>query len=155
MVDDRVIVSDKRLTEEQERTLAALLNLLIPPSEDGKMPGAAEMDFFGYLLTEAEEQISGFVQQLSSLGEASRNKHGQEFAALAAQDKESLLTELAAGQPMFLQNHILACYYTDDRVMQALGLESRAPYPEGHQVEPGDLSLLEPVRRRGKLYRDV
>ena len=47
------------------------------------------------------------------------------------------------------------CYYRDDRVMQALGMEPRPPFPEGFTIEEGDWTLLEPVRRRGKLYRDV
>jgi hypothetical protein len=47
------------------------------------------------------------------------------------------------------------CYYRDDRVMRAIGMEVRAPYPLGFKVEQGDLSLLEPVRLRGKKYRDA
>lgn len=154
MANDNVIFSDKPLNAEQERTLAALLDLLIPPSDDGRMPGAGEMDFIGYLLQEADDLIPGFVQELHMLGEASRDRQGREFAELVTQDKNNLLDELRAGRSMPLQNHMLACYYTDDAVMQALGLEPRPPYPQGHQVEPGDLSLLEPVRQRGKLYRE-
>ena len=50
---------------------------------------------------------------------------------------------------------VVACYYRDDRVMRSLGLEPRPPYPQGFEVEPGDYaSLLEPVRARGRLWRD-
>jgi len=34
-------------------------------------------------------------------------------------------------------------------------MEARPPYPKGYQVEPGDLSLLNPVIARGKIYRDT
>jgi hypothetical protein len=34
-------------------------------------------------------------------------------------------------------------------------MEARPPYPKGYQVVQGDLSLLEPVRARGKIYRDA
>jgi hypothetical protein len=49
---------------------------------------------------------------------------------------------------------VLQCYYRDDRVLEALGLEARAPYPKGHVVEQGDWSLLDRVRERAPLWRD-
>ena len=49
---------------------------------------------------------------------------------------------------------VLQCYYRDDRVLQALGLEARAPFPQGHKIEQGDWSLLDPVRDRAPLWRD-
>jgi hypothetical protein len=35
----------------------------------------------------------------------------------------------------------------------SLGMEPRAPFPKGFEVEQGDWSLLDPVRARPKLYR--
>ena len=52
-----------------------------------------------------------------------------------------------------LARHVMLAYYRDDRVMRSLGLEPRAPYPKGHEVEPGDWSLLDPVRARPPLWR--
>jgi hypothetical protein len=49
---------------------------------------------------------------------------------------------------------ILAAYYRDDRVLVALGLEARAPFPKGYVVEQGDWSLLDAVRKRPALWRD-
>jgi hypothetical protein len=46
-------------------------------------------------------------------------------------------------------------YYQHPRVLEALGREARPPHPEGYEIEPFDPSLLEPVRRRPKLYREV
>ena len=37
---------------------------------------------------------------------------------------------------------VLQCYYRDDRVLRSLGLELRAPFPQGHVLEQGDWSLL-------------
>jgi hypothetical protein len=50
---------------------------------------------------------------------------------------------------------VLLCYYRDDRVMRSLGQEPRPPFPEGHVVEQGDWSLLDPVRKRSPMYRVV
>ena len=49
---------------------------------------------------------------------------------------------------------VAAAYYRDDRVLRAIGHEPRAPFPKGYEVEAGDWTLLEPVRRRAPLWRD-
>jgi len=54
-----------------------------------------------------------------------------------------------------LSRVILQCYYRDDRVVRSLGLEPRAPFPKGHTLEQGDWSLLDPVRKRPKMWRDA
>ena len=50
---------------------------------------------------------------------------------------------------------VLQCYYRDDRVLRALGIEPQAPFPKGRALEPGDWSLLEAVRSRPRMWRDV
>jgi hypothetical protein len=49
---------------------------------------------------------------------------------------------------------VVSFYYQNDRVLALIGLESRPPFPQGYQLEEGDLTLLEPVYNRGKIYRD-
>jgi len=49
----------------------------------------------------------------------------------------------------------VTCYYQDPRVLEAIGVEARPPAPQGYQVIAGDLRLLEPVRRRGEIWRRV
>ena len=39
------------------------------------------------------------------------------------------------------------------RVVAALGLEPRPPHPKGYEMGTDDLTLLDPVRRRGPRYR--
>ena len=46
-------------------------------------------------------------------------------------------------------------YYVEDRVIAALGLEPRPPHPKGFVMGASDPALLDPVRARGKLYREV
>ncbi len=50
---------------------------------------------------------------------------------------------------------MLQCYYRDDRVIRSLGLEPGPPFPKGYTVEQGDWSLLEAVRNRPPMWRDV
>ena len=47
---------------------------------------------------------------------------------------------------------IAQCYYRDDRVMRSLEMEPRSPFPQGFEVEQGDWSLLDPVKRRAAGY---
>ncbi|HUI24603.1 MAG TPA: hypothetical protein VL403_00860, partial [Candidatus Kryptonia bacterium] len=47
-----------------------------------------------------------------------------------------------------------AGYCQHARVVEALGLEARPPHPQGYQMEPNDLTLLDDVRRCPKRYRD-
>ena len=50
---------------------------------------------------------------------------------------------------------VLQCYYRDDRVLRALGIEPQVPFPKSRVLEQGDWSLLEAVRRRPRMWRDV
>ena len=47
--DSNVITSDQPLTSEQAELLSSLLNVIIPASDDGVMPGAGELDLVSYL----------------------------------------------------------------------------------------------------------
>ena len=68
------------------------------------------------------------------------------------------MNEVEANQPGFvgcLTFHAYSGYYQNLRVVAAIGLPPRPPYPEGYPLEPLDPDLLEAVRGRGKLYREV
>jgi hypothetical protein len=92
------------------------------------------------------------VQGLSDLDESARSRNAPGFAALSREDKLQLLNEQAFVLPLTF--HTYAGYYQHTRVVEALGLEARAPHPKGYHMEPNDLSLLDGVRRRPKLYRE-
>ena len=38
-------------------------------------------------------------------------------------------------------------------MIEALGLEARAPHPVGYEMDADDFSLLDVVRRRGPIHR--
>jgi hypothetical protein len=50
---------------------------------------------------------------------------------------------------------VLQCYYRDNCVMRAMGLEPRPRYPQGREVEQREWSLPDVVRGRPKMCRDV
>jgi len=158
MTNDNIIGSDNLLTDQQRRTLSALINMMIPASEDGRMPGANELDLLAYVRDESGDLNAEIEQGLTALNQQAIDDFGQDFADLADTDKQSQVDAIRVNEPAFVQSLLLNTvvqYYQNDQVVSALGLEPRPPYPEGHEVEPGDLSLLDPVRKRSKLYREV
>jgi len=146
---------------DERRALACVLDLVIPRSRDGRLPGAGEL---GLAL-----QIAGVAQRdaglrgavataIAALEEHARRRGAAGFAALAESDRLAVLKEVAAAQPGFLPGlifHTYVAYYQDGRVLEGLGLAPQPPFPKGHVLEPFDPALLEPARRRGKLYRDA
>ena len=52
-------------------------------------------------------------------------------------------------------HQFMDCYYTNDRVLEGLGLEVKPPFPDGNIVESGDFRLLEPVIQRDKFMREA
>ena len=96
------------------------------------------------------------TQGLAALGTLSKDRGGA-FSELEARDRLEVMNELVAAQPAFLPGlifHTYCAYYQAPRVVEGLGLEARPPHPQGYTLEPGDLGLLDPVRRRAPMYRD-
>ena len=146
------------LTQEQSRSLPLLLNMIIPPAPDRGMPGAGDLDFIGYM-TEFEPGLIEAVQlELDTLNQKAREYYMRTFADLHPDDRDRLVDRLRSENVQFAQAIVvntMACYYQDDRVVVALGMEARPPFPKGNEVKSGDLSLLDPVRKRKQLYRDA
>jgi hypothetical protein len=142
------------LPAEQVRDLRALAGLIIPPSAAYDVPGADDERIFADILRSLErdrDDISGALSQLAALS-------GGSFAGLDPAHRTDVAARFreAGGAPLTaLVRVVLLCYYRDDRVMRSLGLEPRPPFPQGHVVEQGDWSLLDPVRARPPMYRRV
>ena len=146
--------NDRGFTADEKRTLASVLDELIPPSDDGRFPGAGQLGLASYVdqvLRTTPDLRSMITQGLSDLDNLARNRNASDFTALAREDKVRLLNEQAFVLPLTF--HAYAGYYQNARVLEALGLEARPPHPKGYEMEPNDLTLLDPVRRRPKQYR--
>lgn len=146
------------LNDVRSAILDRVLDLIVPPSADGRLPGAAELGVPDYLLANAPDALVALCRELDMLEARARERFARGFCELDAAQRQSLVDEARAQDPTFMSRLALetvTCYYQHDRVLEALGLETRPPYPQGFQVIAGDLTLLGPVRRRGKLYRDA
>ena len=147
--------NDHSFSADEAGTLASVLDEIIPPRADGRLPGAGEIGLAHYIeqaLQKAPELRPMIVQGLADLDEAARRRHARRFVALSQQQKVALLNEQGFLFPLLF--HIYVGYYQNPRVVTALGLDPRPPHPKGYEMEPNDLTLLDVVRRRRKLYRE-
>ncbi len=150
--------SDRVLTDDQLRCLSILLDMIIPPDPTSGMPGAGELDFVGYVSEFARDRIDAIQTELDLLNQEAGNQYQRNFFDLEQRDRDALVDRLRSTNEQFAQTisvQTMACYYQDDRVVAALGMEARPPFPKGNEVKPGDLSLLDPVRQREQIYRDA
>jgi len=143
------------LSPVQALTLDALAQLIIPPSADGKRPGGGEIGFVDHVQQMGD--TTWLLAGLDGLEAAAQEQHGLPFAELDAAQRLAIVEPQKRKQFRFygeLANQLMLCYYQHERVLPAIGMEARAPFPLGYYPIDGDLSLLEPVYERGPIWRD-
>ena len=147
------------LNDDQRRALAPVLDGFIPRSADGVLPGAGELGI-ARDLDEALQRVPAMqamvVESLEALDRLARQRGAERFTALPVERQGEVLHELSCSEqafPPMLMLFTFGCYYKHPRVLAHYGLEARPPHPKGYAVAPTDLSLLDPVRKRGARYR--
>jgi hypothetical protein len=138
------------LDPAEQRDLRCIAGMMIPASDEYDVPGADDPAIFADILASMDRDFADVRAALAAFG-------GQ-FADLAPDRQAAVAAQLRArGGPTMaaLSRVILQCYYRDDRVVRSLGLDPRPPFPLGHKLEQGDWSLLDPVRARPPMWRDV
>ena len=149
------------LSEEQQSALSCVLDQIIPPSSAAKMPGAGEIGLVDYIeraLQKTPDLRPTIADGLAAIDGLAANRGARDFANLAEPQRSEVLEELSTTHPGFLPSlifHTYVGYYQDPRVAAALGVETHPPYPGGFSLEPGDLSLLDEVKQKPKMFRAV
>jgi hypothetical protein len=141
------------LAAEEKRTLASVLDELLPPRDDGRLPGAG-----GLGLADAVDVATRALPLRPAIAAALASLAAGGFPALSGPEKLARLQALARETPAVFQallGQTYGAYYTHASVVETLGLPPRPPFPKGYDVPATDFSLLDPVRRRAKLYREV
>jgi hypothetical protein len=136
------------------RDFRRLAGFMIPASAEYGVPGADDETIFADIVRSLGRDRNDVHRALSMLREIADD----DFADLEAAQAEAVaMTLLREESPVVtaLGRVVLQCYYRDDRVLRALNIEPRAPFPKGREVEQGDWSLLDAVRRRSRMWRDV
>ena len=146
------------LTSDQQKILSLVLNMIVPPGPQRGLPGAADINFLEFLQNRVADLVPEVRSELDQLESISGQQHACAFVALAEKQRQSLVDELRKREPNFMSRLALetvTCYYEHPAVVARMDIEDRPPYPKGYQVVAGDLMLLQPVRKRGKIYRDA
>lgn len=152
------IATDNPLSADQESALAAIVGAMIPASEEYAVPGADDPIIFADILTLVKRHPEPVIEGLAALDAIAESRHGGAFTALGDEDKAAAIATFSQSGASHLRAIVsmtAQCYYRDDRVMASLGMEPRPPFPKGFEVEQGDLSLLDPVRARGRIWREA
>jgi hypothetical protein len=149
-------VDDPRgdLTPAELRDLRRLAAFMVPVSAEHGVPGADDAAIFADIVRSLGRDREPVRQALSMLREVA----GGDFAGLQEAEAEVAATRLLGrGGPLLtaLGRAVLQCYYRDDRVLRALGIAPEPPFPKGRVLEQGDWSLLDAVRGRPRMWRDV
>jgi len=160
------MIVEKSLTSAQRDDLRAISGMMIPESSEYKVPGADDAAIQGDILatlgrdtrmvSAALDHIARLAgKPLAALDHLARLA-GKPLADLDSARRDAVAQEFrASGGPAAatLVRVVLQCYYRDDRVLRSLGLELRAPFPKGYELEQGDWSLLDPVKAKPPTLR--
>jgi hypothetical protein len=142
------------LTPAELRDLRRLAGFMVPSSTDYRVPGADDAAIFADIVRSLGRDQNDVRKALAML----REMAGGDFAAIDEAKAEATAMALLRRQGpeiTALGRAVLQCYYRDDRVIRSLGLEPGPPFPKGHTLEQGDWSLLDAVRNRPPMWRDV
>ena len=144
---------------EHERMLETLLDVVIPPSSDGRFPGAGALGLSEHVARTAQQtpMLGPVVEYgLSALADLAAARCAGGWPVLSKEERADVLREFTATDQFFLPAFLFLVYsgyYQHPRVVEGLGLETRAPHPEGYAMDAGDFTLLDAVRRRGPIRR--
>ena len=145
-------MTNEALTEPERASLRLIAGMMIPATPD--LPGADDDAIFADIVRSLGHDF-GLVRDAMGWLDA---RSGGRFADAGANARQAAVAALRAegGERLAALHRVVPqCYHRDDRVMRAYGMEPRAPFPKGFEVEQGDWSLLDPVRARPKMYRPV
>jgi hypothetical protein len=148
------------ITAAQRTTFVAVLDEIIPPSKDGRLPGAGAAGVLDSVIAGLKLQppaLKAVLAGLAALDDRAREAGAADFAALSREDRVDGMRALERDQPEFIPSLIYLTYtgyYQIESVTAGLGLESWPPHPGGFHLAASDPALVDPVRRRGKIYRE-
>lgn len=143
---------ETNLTAAQRDDLRAVAAMIIPASTEYNVPGADDAAIQADMIATLGRDAPAVRAALDHLARLA----GMPLSKLDAAGRDAVAKEFRASggaSAAVLVRVVLQCYYRDDRVLRSLGLELRAPFPKGYELEQGDWSLLDPVKARTSTWR--
>ncbi len=147
MAETRAALNDPDFME-------ALLDLVIPPSASGDLPGAGALGLSEDVVAalQADPTLGPLVEAgVEALREAALSEHAEGLPAMTPEAGEKVIEAQLAAHPLFIigiLRYLYPAYYGHPRVLEGIGEPPRPPFPEGFDVEATDEELLEKLRAR-------
>jgi hypothetical protein len=141
------------LSAAEIRDLRDIAGTMIPESPEHGVPGADDPAILDDIANSLGRDLALVREALAAIAA----KSGSAFARMDRERREALINDYYSSggtAAASLGRMILGAYYRDDRVLLALKLEARPPFPKGYTLEQGDWSLLDAVRHRPPFWRD-
>ena len=132
-------------TPNEQAALKVLVAYIIPASEEFNQPGADDPEILSDILVSGATLHARLDKAFAYLSEGT----------LLDAAKIEIFRHRFPVEAEMIQTLTIQCYYRDARVMSALNIAVRSPFPDGYTQEKNDFSLLEPVRKRGEIYRKI
>ena len=144
-------------TEAQESLLKDVIDRIVPA--EGEFPGAGDLGVTAYI--DKAVGRSAALKRLFPAGlahiEITASKAlGREFSDLSGEERDVVLRQVEQEQSVFfdaLVQQTYNGYYTNPAIFPLIGYQH--PPPRDYPVKPFDPSLLDKVRQRGPVYRQV
>lgn len=153
------LITSELLAKDDRQTLSTLLGSLLPANQELGTPAGNDPSIIDDILqTLRPVSNEGVLKGLVELRQSSQERFSLSFEECEDIQRVTLFNEMLSRNARFyrtLSAVALQCYYRNDDVMRSLDMEPRPPYPEGYEIPQGDLSLLDPVRKRGKIWRNT
>ena len=142
----------------ERRLLDLILDELIPPGSDGRVPGAGAAGVADFFPT-ADRYAPNPRDAVNAILAAVSAK-AADFSALDREGRARVLREVEleeGGAFSTLVRLAYMGYYSRSEIRPLFGVGADAVHPKGYPVAPEDEALLdeltEPVRSRGPSYR--
>ncbi len=145
-------------SDAQVELVTEVLNRIIPANEE--LPGAGEIavNFLDEVVGGSPRLKRIFNHGLSQIEVCAYRMYAKDFPSLSGEQMHVVLCQVEVDEGEFfdlLVRQTYNGYYTDPRIVELLGLEARPPQPLGHRVDQGNITLIENVKNRGIVYREV
>tara|TARA_B100000524_G_scaffold102649_1_gene49300 strand:+ start:83 stop:517 length:435 start_codon:yes stop_codon:yes gene_type:complete len=133
-----------------------LLDSIIPPNSKIGIDGASSIDLEKILGNKKYKIISDKFFEL--ILETSNKNNIKDLELLSIENLGVIIQKTKIKNFRFfneIASIISEFYYLDNKNREALNLKTLPPFPEGNIIEDIDLTILEPVFNRGKIYRKI
>lgn len=144
-----------------QKFLSALLNIVIPPSAAGDLPGAGTLGLEPAVASALKADLvlgPPVAAGAEAVREAALSQHPEGLTGLSREDGTRVVEAQLVAHPFFLPGllrYLYAAYYQHPRVLEGIGEPPRPPFPEGFDVQATDTRLLAKLqaRRRSRTER--